>query len=170
MTEIEARFILGLGPTYSKDDLKRAYRKTAADNHPDRGGNLERMVLVNQAFDVLTWTPPSPPMAAPTPTRESPLRDPASVPRTNADHPFDKYVVRVSAGFAVVMWITGLTTADYDDREELWSFVFLGLPLFYVLFFFLTRFVVGCGIRLYNLGIRIDGWIGTFRARIGIER
>jgi hypothetical protein len=59
MTELDARFILGLDGSFSSEDLKRAYRKTAGENHPDRGGDPERMRLVNEAYSVLKHPPSS---------------------------------------------------------------------------------------------------------------
>ena len=54
MTYGEALATLGLPATFSAHDLKRAYRRTASINHPDRGGSTERMVLVNEAYAVLS--------------------------------------------------------------------------------------------------------------------
>ncbi len=42
-----------------QEDLKKAWKKAAIENHPDKGGDLELMKLVNIAYDTLkfqTWT------------------------------------------------------------------------------------------------------------------
>ena len=46
--------ILGIGKTASADDIKRAYRKLAAEHHPDRGGDGERFKEINEAYQVLS--------------------------------------------------------------------------------------------------------------------
>ena len=49
--------ILGVSPDASKDDIKKAYRKKARENHPDLNPNdpqaAERMNQVNEAYDRL---------------------------------------------------------------------------------------------------------------------
>ena len=52
MTRIEAISILG-NPDPGKESVFKAYRRKAKEYHPDLGGNLELMVLVNLAFEVL---------------------------------------------------------------------------------------------------------------------
>ncbi|HHH29800.1 MAG TPA: J domain-containing protein [Polyangiaceae bacterium] len=45
---------LGVAPTASADEIKRAYRKLAAKHHPDkRGGNEERFKEIATAYEVL---------------------------------------------------------------------------------------------------------------------
>jgi hypothetical protein len=44
---------MGIDPDLSGDALKNAYRKAAMSAHPDRGGDPERMKLINAAYDVL---------------------------------------------------------------------------------------------------------------------
>jgi hypothetical protein len=58
VTSIEARVVLGLPPGFTGDELKRAYRRAASENHPDRGGSTEQMVLVNQAHALLSTHQP----------------------------------------------------------------------------------------------------------------
>ena len=41
--------ILGVANTASQDDLKKAYRKAAIKNHPDKGGDPEK---VSSLFDL----------------------------------------------------------------------------------------------------------------------
>jgi hypothetical protein len=51
----EAKEILGL-PTnqaYTPEDLIKAYRRKAIENHPDRGGDPQKMVEVNVAKEIL---------------------------------------------------------------------------------------------------------------------
>ncbi|MQM16401.1 hypothetical protein Taro_049358 [Colocasia esculenta] len=46
--------ILGVPKTASQDDLKRAYRKAAIKNHPDKGGDPEKFKELAQAYEVLS--------------------------------------------------------------------------------------------------------------------
>jgi len=46
--------ILGVSEDASVDDVKKAYRKLASKNHPDKGGNTERFQEIQQAYDVLS--------------------------------------------------------------------------------------------------------------------
>jgi outer membrane biosynthesis protein TonB len=43
--------ILGLSPNASLEEAKRAYRKSALLNHPDKGGDPEKMREIDEAFD-----------------------------------------------------------------------------------------------------------------------
>jgi len=45
--------ILGISNKASDDDIKAAYRKLAMIHHPDRGGDAEKLKLINKAYDVL---------------------------------------------------------------------------------------------------------------------
>ncbi|KAL3530300.1 hypothetical protein ACH5RR_009622 [Cinchona calisaya] len=46
--------ILGLQKNASQDDLKKAYRKAAIKNHPDKGGDPEKFKEIAQAYEVLS--------------------------------------------------------------------------------------------------------------------
>lgn len=46
--------VLGVPKTASQDDLKKAYRKAAFKNHPDKGGDPEKFKELSQAYDVLS--------------------------------------------------------------------------------------------------------------------
>ena len=46
--------ILGLPDFASPEEIKKVYRKLALIHHPDRGGDQERMKLINAAYDILS--------------------------------------------------------------------------------------------------------------------
>jgi hypothetical protein len=164
MTHTEALFILGLPPTFAAADLKRAYRRAASANHPDRGGNAERMVLVNEAYELLLVQ-----TASPADERfDDDLRSAPSVgafrriawfrPRTA--HPLDRYVVGVAAALAVIAWIVGVIDA-FNDFNTLRGWIVLGLPLSYVVILFPVRVVFRVGIHVYKIGVRVRDRIGA---------
>lgn len=45
---------LGIKPDASPQEIKKAYRRLALDAHPDKGGNDERMGLLNEAYQTLS--------------------------------------------------------------------------------------------------------------------
>ena len=45
--------ILGIGKDASADELKKAFRKSAIEHHPDRGGDEAKFKEVNEAYEVL---------------------------------------------------------------------------------------------------------------------
>lgn len=45
--------ILGVANTSTADDIKRAYRKLASINHPDKGGNKEKFQEIQAAYNTL---------------------------------------------------------------------------------------------------------------------
>ncbi|CAL5381343.1 unnamed protein product [Camellia sinensis] len=45
--------ILGVSKSANQDELKKAYRKAAIKNHPDKGGDPEKFKELAQAFEVL---------------------------------------------------------------------------------------------------------------------
>ena len=45
--------ILNLPKLISKDDIKKQYRYLAKKNHPDRGGDAEKMEQLNHAYKLL---------------------------------------------------------------------------------------------------------------------
>jgi len=46
--------ILGLEKSASADDIKRAYKKLAVQNHPDKGGDEKKFQEISNAYDVLS--------------------------------------------------------------------------------------------------------------------
>ena len=53
MKNQEASKLLGLGSSFSQEELKKAYKKAAMKNHPDKGGSKEIMQQVNRAYEIL---------------------------------------------------------------------------------------------------------------------
>lgn len=167
MTYTDACFILGIGPTFSDRDLKRAYRRAAAANHPDRGGNAERMVFVNQAYEVLSGRTASDahehfdsgPRS--TPSVEA-FRRYAGFRSRNAQ-PLDRYVVGVAAALAVFAWIAGIIDA-FNNFNALRAWIVLGLPLSYVVILLPVRVVSRVGIHVCKLGVRLRDRFDAIRA------
>lgn len=46
--------VLGLGKHASADEIKKAYKKCALRDHPDRGGDTEQFKKVNRAYEILS--------------------------------------------------------------------------------------------------------------------
>lgn len=46
--------VLGVSKSASQDELKKAYRKAAIRNHPDKGGDPEKFKELGQAYEVLS--------------------------------------------------------------------------------------------------------------------
>jgi DnaJ-like protein len=163
MTLVEARSILRLSQAFSGRDLKRAYRRAAAANHPDRGGNVHRMVLVNEAYEVLSRGAPSEVpersdyRSPSTPFVEAFRRYTGIRPRN--PHPLDRYAVAVAAGLAVVAWIAGMIDA-FNDFGTLRGWIVLGLPLSYVVTLIPVRVIFRVGVHVYNFGLKVRDWMG----------
>lgn len=45
------RSILGLGQNATLDQARASYRRLASENHPDKGGDADRMVAINNAWE-----------------------------------------------------------------------------------------------------------------------
>ena len=46
--------LLGVEKTATYDEIRKAFRKAALKNHPDRGGDKEKFQELNQAYEVLS--------------------------------------------------------------------------------------------------------------------
>ena len=46
--------ILGVSKSATADEIKKAYRKKALENHPDRGGDQEKFKKINEAYQILS--------------------------------------------------------------------------------------------------------------------
>lgn len=46
--------ILGISRKASQDEIKKAYRALSKEHHPDKGGNEEQFVKIQQAYEVLS--------------------------------------------------------------------------------------------------------------------
>ena len=46
--------ILGLNKSANNDEIKRAYRKLAVENHPDKGGDEKKFQEISNAYDILS--------------------------------------------------------------------------------------------------------------------
>jgi len=53
MSTADAARILGVEPDASPEEIRRAYKRKALENHPDRGGDPVKMVEVNVAKEIL---------------------------------------------------------------------------------------------------------------------
>ena len=45
--------VLGVTETATQDEIKKAYRKLAKENHPDAGGNEEVFKKISVAYDTI---------------------------------------------------------------------------------------------------------------------
>jgi DnaJ domain len=165
MTDSEARFILGLPPTYSARALKQAYRRAAATNHPDRGGKAERMVLVNEAYEVLSSEPavvgPGPGDPAWAAADTEAFRSEPAYTRLAPEHPLERYVRGAAGVLATSGWIAGMIdSVAAADPSTLRVWILLGLPFCYLLVLWPVRCLVRIGIHIYNFGLKVRDLIG----------
>ena len=57
MTTVQALQLLGLDRDFTPQDLKKAYRRKAAQTHPDMGGSEAEFHEVNTAYELLLNPP-----------------------------------------------------------------------------------------------------------------
>lgn len=53
MNNVNFYEVLGVSETATQNDIKKAYRKLAKENHPDAGGDEEKFKSISGAYDVL---------------------------------------------------------------------------------------------------------------------
>lgn len=101
MSMNQAKEILGFPPTAnpSKSEIEREYRKKALENHPDRGGDIEKMKAINVARDVLEGR--QRPTPEPGPSTRQPYSQPQPPPPRPRQPPQKKEVTWEQAYQAV---------------------------------------------------------------------
>lgn len=120
----QAKKVLGL-PLYStpsRSDVMKAWRQRAFENHPDRGGDLNKMVEVNVAKDVLTGERPATPEAPPPTSRPEPSAPPQEeevVEPLYDAATFDEAVSEAGVSISSVywMWITQFENFEPESFE-----------------------------------------------------
>lgn len=53
MESLDPYKILGVSPDATQEEVQKAYRKKAAEAHPDKGGSHEQMIKVNAAMEAI---------------------------------------------------------------------------------------------------------------------
>ena len=92
---------LGLKPTTSLIDIKKAYRELAFLHHPDRGGDNDTFVKVKLAYEYIIANPYEPP------PRSSFSEDGYAQPKTNPNAPKKPFTSSMGQSFG-----------RWDSREE----------------------------------------------------
>jgi hypothetical protein len=104
-----AKVVLGLPPGSwpSEAEVMKAWRQKAFENHPDRGGDLTKMVEVNVAKDVLLGkqrpTADRPPSPQPPPPPPAETTGPDEKPLFN-EHSFEEAAKKANAPISNVYW------------------------------------------------------------------
>jgi hypothetical protein len=90
--------VLGVSPSASPEEIRRAYLALARLHHPDAGGNVSEMRRLNEAWAALSTAPGSIPAAQARPRVETPPRPTWSPEPENVhDYDVDEDRVRVAA-------------------------------------------------------------------------
>lgn len=115
--------MLGVPPTATIDEIKRAYRKRTLECHPDRGGSHAEMIRINAAWEILS---------------EPEMRRTHDQAQTGQDVPFAQRAAEVDAARATEhaanyprRWkdfegwldrVTGdFTSAEYGKADLMWG-------------------------------------------------
>ncbi|WP_226363111.1 DnaJ domain-containing protein [Pseudonocardia sp. ICBG1142] len=83
----QAAALLGVSPGAPPEVLRAAWRAAARHHHPDRGGDTERFIAVNAAYELLT-TPPAPARSTPptpSPGPPGPATPSSDIPGASVD-------------------------------------------------------------------------------------
>jgi len=95
---VNAARLLGVAPSSTPDEVRRAFRLWAAVVHPDHGGNAQQFGALCTARDVLLAPDPSAEAA----TTSGPSATTSGPPATTARRPWSSVVCKPSAGTVAI--------------------------------------------------------------------
>ena len=135
MTYNQAKTVLGFSSADnpSPNEIKRAWQKLAMKHHPDRGGNIEMMVEVNVAKDILDGTRKPDRTTGPTTKSSSP---PAPEPAYSWKPKRDPSVTLETAarfvGADKIDWLGFFyqRSSGYSgDETSMWTYYYVGVAM-----------------------------------------